>query len=206
MKTKTLGAFALAGTLLGLLAGAGPSSAAPAKISKSAVSGEAVFGSFRQSTECIRTQASVFASVNDNGEKLASLTLVVVDTCAQEILVEGFGTTHQVDLESTPNLDSGRMSATIPFTNVVNGSVTAVPIDMSLVATDSRATTATGGTSRTDDLFFQSIVLSKVRQAQAAATFSFGSLFSFVDQPSFEASIANGSERTITKEAAVSAP
>lgn len=199
MRTKTLGALALAGTMIGLVAGAGPSSAAPAEVTKSAVSGDGVIASFRQSSGCIVARATVLAQVNDTGENIATMTASVVDTCAQETLLQGFGASPAVDLETAPNLSSANLATAINFNNFVDGSVTSVPIVISFDAIGSQVTTPTVDIFKAEGALFQALSLSKAKPADAVGTFSIGGLLSFVNEPSVEATIATGSERTHTK-------
>jgi hypothetical protein len=206
MRTKTLSALALPAAMLGLIAGAGPSAAAPPVITAAALQGEAVVASFSHLSPdgCIRTRMTAFANVNrpksgtTTEDRVTTVTLTKVDECNQVILLQGFGATSNFDLVVSKNLSEATLKFSLNFNNFEDGVVSPMTVDISLSANGNKDTTVTRDLFRQEGITFFSVSKSKVMPADGAVTATLGPDVLFDDEQPFQAAIATGTEMTRT--------
>lgn len=205
MRTKTL-ALALPAAMLCLFAGAGPSTAAPPVITATALQGEAAIASFsRLSADgCIRTRMTVFANVNQpksgtaTEDRLATVTVSRLDECNDVFLILGFGFTTDLDLVVAKNLSEASVQFSLNFNNSVDGVVTPMTVDVSLVANGNKDTTVTRDLFRAEGITFSSVSKSKVSPADGTVTAALGQDLLFEDESPTQAAMASGTEMTRT--------
>lgn len=192
--------------MFGLIASAGPSTAAPPVITATELQGEAVIASFSHLSPdgCIRTRMTALASViqpkrgTTTEDRLTTLTLTRVDECNQVILLQGFGATSDFDLVVSKNLSGASARFSLNFNNFVDGAVIPVEVDLSLVANGNKDTTVTRDLFRQEGITFSSVSKSKVTPADGTVTATLGQDVLFDDEPSVTAAIATGTEMTRT--------
>lgn len=205
MANKVRGCAVFAFVKLAQLVAAEPGAAAPAHVNRTQLSGEAVLASFDQTSQdgCVRTVGTVFANESESRtsgatDRLISLTLIQRDLCKLEILVEGFGTSTEFQLTSARNLSSATLVGALNFTNVVDGSVLPVTLDLSLKAVDGRIQTVTSDAFKQEGAVFSSSTIAAARNASAQGTVTVGDDVLLEGAPSFKAIIATGLERSTT--------
>lgn len=206
MRTKTLSVLAFAGTMFGLSTGVGPSTAAPPVITAAALQGEAVIASFSHLSPdgCIRTRMTAVATViqpksdTTTEDRLTTVTLTKVDECNDIILIQGFGATTDFDLVVSQNLSEATVKFSLNYNNFVDGTVSPLTADISLVASGKKATTVTRDLFTAEGITFSSVAKSKVVPADGTVAATLGTDVVFEDEPPTDAAIATGTEMTRT--------
>lgn len=202
MNKRIFGGVALAGMLLAQLIAAGPSSAAPQTITKSRTTGEAVVAAF-DSTDvsgCIRTQLSVLA-INETGDNPGNLATVVIfqgNTCLNQTLINGFGTTTDFDMAVAESLSNGSLKMNLTFANTVNNTLVPMTFEGSWSAVAKNNTSVIHDKFTAGGVTFFSTSQSKERSARAMATATFGEETLFDSHASFDGTIASGFTKAMT--------
>jgi hypothetical protein len=183
MKKTALGVLALAGTLSIQLAGAGPGIAGePRVITKTVATGEAMTAEYDHTNGCIRTTVSVFGSVytvrgSTAPEKLGFVSVTQDNTCTGTTLINGFGETLTLEMDSPNGLSRGRLKMSMEFTNFadpgnpVNSQLTA---DMSFRATAEADRTRVKSKSASAGIRFVSSADTKSRPVSSTGTIKLG--------------------------------
>lgn len=205
MMNKVRGCAVFAFVMLAQLAAAEPGAAAPADVTRTHLTGDAAFANFDEisSDGCIRTLGSVFvydfeSESTSATDKIVSLSIFRADSCKAEILIEGFGTSTDFEFTSAKNLSSATLIGALNFTNIVDGSVHPVPINVTFTAIAGRTQTAASDGFKQEGIVFSSSTTAAARKATAQGTFIIGADELFEGVPSIEAIIATGLERSTT--------
>lgn len=200
MKKTSLGALALAGTLLVQLASAGPSTAAERRvITKTVVRGEVITAEYDHTDGCIQTRVSVFGGVltvrgSATPDNIGFVAVTQVDTCTQTTLIEGDGETSTLKLVVPNGLGKGQLRMSMDFTNFAdpaNPVVSPMTADLTFRATARPATTFAKTKFRSEGIRFVASTETKSRAGAATGTVTLGAQKVVTpDIPSYEATIA----------------
>lgn len=204
---KSLMAFAAAGMVVTqALVSAGPGTAAPPLMTRTAMKGEAVIANFFIEDGCHRTQVTVFGNVSrikgaTANDQLASVSFFKLDTCEQRTLLLGFGATSNLTLNVNPNLSQAAFETTVTATNFVDGRTFPMVVDIDFTATANAVKTNTSDRFESENIVFKTSSKSSERSATASGSLLLdGEEVLAQGETSLEANIASGTERTVTIE------
>jgi hypothetical protein len=185
---------------------AGPSAAAPPLFTRTAMKGQAVIANYFIEDGCHRTGITIFGTVNLSAgatanDQLASISFFKFDTCEQKTLLEGFGATSVLTLDVRPDLSQAAFETTITATNFIDGRTFPVVVDVDFTATAKAVKTNTNDRFESENIVFKTSSKSSERSATAAGSLLLDGEEVFAQgETSLEASIASGTERTVTIE------
>lgn len=167
-----LAATALAGSLI-------TPAQADSNVTKTRLFGEAAIAEFQVIEECKSTRVEVFANSNavtgaSIDDEFGIVAVSIVDTCANVLVVEGFGQTTDIDLLVDNSLARADLKMSLPIANFVNATVTPLTLDLDLSATARRVKTMARDRFESDGVVFKSSSATATRQAEATGTVVYG--------------------------------
>jgi hypothetical protein len=204
---KLLLALAAAGMVVTqAFVSAGPGTAGPPLVSRTAMKGESVLASFSVVDGCQTTQVGVFGNVSrikgaTANDQLASVAFLQFDTCEGVILLEGFGSTSTLALDVKPNLSRAALEATVTATNFIDGRTFPAVLDLDFAATGKAEKTNTRDKFEFENIVFKTSSNSSERSATASGSLVLdGQEILARGETSFDGFIGSGKERTVTIE------